>query len=89
MVCSSLVAPSSAYELTVLHTNDLHSRFDEITSRGSACREKDRARGKCLGGVARIKKAVDDIRKTDRHTSNMRLKVSLHFSLRTFFLLCQ
>ena len=36
--------------------------LDEITARGSACREKDRAAGKCFGGVARIKRAVEEIR---------------------------
>ena len=60
--CAALVAVASGYELTILHTNDLHSRFDEITARGSACREKDRAAGKCFGGVARIKRAVEEIR---------------------------
>jgi len=55
-------AVASCYELTILHTNDLHSRFDEITARGSACRDMDRAAGKCFGGVARIKQTVDEIR---------------------------
>ena len=55
-------AVASCYELTILHTNDLHSRFDEITARGSACRDRDRAAGKCFGGVARIKRTVDEIR---------------------------
>ena len=45
-------------ELTILHTNDLHSRFDEITSRGSTCKRGD----VCFGGVARIKAAVDKIK---------------------------
>ena len=49
-------------DLTVIHTNDLHSRFDEITVRGSTCRDKDRAAGKCYGGVARIKGISDEIR---------------------------
>lgn len=55
-----------AFELTILHTNDLHSRFDEITGRGSACRDKDREQGQCFGGVARIKYAVDQIRDETR-----------------------
>ena len=61
-VWAAAAAVASGYELTILHTNDLHSRFDEITARGSACREKDRAAGKCFGGVARIKRAVEEIR---------------------------
>ena len=62
LALASAPPPASARELTVLHTNDLHSRFDEITVRGSACRPKDRERGKCYGGVARIKKMADQIR---------------------------
>ncbi len=54
--------PSSCFDLTVLHTNDLHSRFDEVTSRGSACKSSDRARGRCFGGVARVKGAADRAR---------------------------
>ena len=61
-LAAAFAAGASGYELTILHTNDLHSRFDEITARGSACREKDRAAGKCFGGVARIKRAVEEIR---------------------------
>eukprot|EP00095_Tigriopus_kingsejongensis_P006521 maker-scaffold172_size289735-snap-gene-1.31 protein:Tk06521 transcript:maker-scaffold172_size289735-snap-gene-1.31-mRNA-1 annotation:"hypothetical protein DAPPUDRAFT_42388" len=56
-------------DLTILHTNDLHSRFDEITGRGSQCRDKDRRAGQCFGGVARIKYAVDQIR--DETNGNM------------------
>ena len=52
-------------DLTVIHTNDLHSRFDEITVRGSTCRDKDRAAGKCYGGVARIKGISDEIRQRE------------------------
>ena len=57
----------SSLKLTVLHTNDLHSRFDEITVRGSACRDKDRAAGKCFGGVARIKKMADEVREAEEN----------------------
>lgn len=61
---SSFAASSSAFfEITVVHTNDLHSRFDQIISRGSECTEADARAKKCYGGVARIKKAVEDVRR--------------------------
>ena len=50
-------------DLTLLHTNDLHSRFDQISSRGSSCRAKDLEAGKCFGGVSRIKHKVDQIKR--------------------------
>ena len=62
LTAAAVATLGSGYELTILHTNDLHSRFDEVTARGSACRDKDRDAGKCFGGVARIKHAVEEIR---------------------------
>ena len=77
LAVASMAAVASSYELTILHTNDLHSRFDEITARGSACRDRDRAAGKCFGGVARIKRTVDEIREggTNRNFVNDRFNV--------------
>ena len=54
----------SAFELTVLHTNDLHSRFDEVTASGANCK----AKLGCFGGVARIKYVADSIRKSHPNT---------------------
>ena len=51
----------NAFQLTVLHTNDLHSRFDEVTSRGGDCENGH----KCYGGVARIKYVVDQYKKKE------------------------
>jgi len=59
---ASSTSSDANFELVVLHTNDLHSRFDEISGRGSACRPKDADRNKCYGGVARIKHAADAMR---------------------------
>ena len=57
-------------KIRVLHTNDLHSRFDEVTISGSKCKDRDRKRHKCYGGVARIKYMVDDIRKQHSNANN-------------------
>ena len=65
----TFVTVTSAFDLTLLHTNDLHSRFDEITSRGSACRPKDKSAGKCFGGVARLKAAVDAVKRQNPGTT--------------------
>jgi len=42
------------YKLTILHTNDFHSRFEPISKYDSGCREGDNAEGKCFGGSARL-----------------------------------
>lgn len=50
------------YKLTILHTNDFHSRFEPISKYDSGCREGDNAEGKCFGGSARLVSALVDAR---------------------------
>ena len=50
------------YKLTILHTNDFHSRFEPINKYDSGCSAEDNAEGKCLGGSARLVTAVKDAR---------------------------
>ncbi|XP_025203214.1 protein 5NUC-like [Melanaphis sacchari] len=53
----STAVAAGRYRLLVLHTNDMHSRFDEIDGTGGAeCASDGRP---CYGGFARIKAAVD------------------------------
>jgi 5'-nucleotidase len=46
------------FELTLLHTNDVHSRFEEIDARGTTCRPQAAAAGECFGGAARRATAI-------------------------------
>ena len=48
------------YELNVLHFNDLHSRIEPINKYDSTCSAEDETEGKCFGGVARLKTAIDE-----------------------------
>lgn len=48
----------SAIRLTILHTNDVHSRHEPINRVGAACRAEDAARGECMGGSARLAFAI-------------------------------
>jgi len=50
------------YELTILHTNDVHARFEPISKYDSGCGEEDNAEGKCFGGSARIITAINEAR---------------------------
>ncbi|WP_435164251.1 bifunctional metallophosphatase/5'-nucleotidase [Falsirhodobacter sp. 1013] len=52
-------AAQADFTLTILHTNDVHDRFEPITATGSTCGAEDDAAGKCFGGVARLVTAVD------------------------------
>jgi len=53
---------SADYTLTILHTNDLHSRIEPISKYDSTCSAEDNEAGECFGGYARLKTAVDEAR---------------------------
>ena len=53
---------SADYSLTILHTNDIHSRIESINKYDSTCNAEGEAEGKCFGGVARIKTKMDELR---------------------------
>ena len=57
------VAVTASFDLTVLHTNDVHSRVEPFTKYGTDCDADDAQEGKCFGGIARRVTAVNDIRK--------------------------
>lgn len=50
---------SAEYTLHILHTNDMHSRIESINRFDSTCDAEGEAEGKCFGGVARVKSAID------------------------------
>ena len=65
VAAAGLLAPavaSAEYTLTVLHTNDFHSRFEPISRFNSGCKPEDNDEGKCFGGAARLVSAVKDAR---------------------------
>ncbi|KAF9114161.1 hypothetical protein BGX27_011517 [Mortierella sp. AM989] len=50
------------FNLTVIHTNDVHSRLDPANNLGIACTAADIAQGNCYGGAARHKTLVQQLR---------------------------
>lgn len=48
--------------VTILHTNDFHSRVEPISKYDSPCSIEDNIAGKCFGGYARLVTAVADAR---------------------------
>ncbi len=59
-IALSVGAAAAEYRLTVLHTNDFHSRFEPISKYDSGCSAEDNSEGKCFGGSARLVTAVDE-----------------------------
>ncbi len=51
---------AAEYNLTILHTNDFHARFEPISRFDSGCSGEDDAEGKCFGGSARLVTAIAD-----------------------------
>ncbi|KAA2313957.1 multifunctional 2',3'-cyclic-nucleotide 2'-phosphodiesterase/5'-nucleotidase/3'-nucleotidase [Pseudooceanicola sediminis] len=52
------------YDLTILHTNDFHARFEPVSKYDSSCGAEDNAEGKCFGGSARLVTQIAEERKT-------------------------
>lgn len=59
MAAGSALAESS---VTILHTNDFHSRVEPISKYDSPCSAEDNAEGKCFGGYARLVTAIAEAR---------------------------
>lgn len=50
------------FSMTILHTNDFHSRIEPINKYDSTCGSKDTEAGKCFGGSARFMTKVKERR---------------------------
>ncbi len=50
------------YQLTILHTNDFHARFEPISKYDSGCSSDSNVEGKCFGGSARLVTAINAAR---------------------------
>ncbi len=60
---TGMSAPAMAdFSMTILHTNDFHSRIEPINKYDSTCGSKDLAAGKCFGGSARFMTKVKERR---------------------------
>ncbi|XP_041352269.1 snake venom 5'-nucleotidase-like [Gigantopelta aegis] len=51
-----------SFNLTIMHTNDVHDRFEETSKYSGKCRPKDKLAEKCFGGTARMKTEIKKIR---------------------------
>jgi len=59
LATTSVIADTS---MTILHTNDFHSRVEPVSKYDSGCSAEDNAEGKCFGGYARLVTAVAEAR---------------------------
>ncbi|CAN7999448.1 unnamed protein product [Ixodes hexagonus] len=66
----SSAAPSSSegdFNITVLHTNDIHSHLLQSDIRGANCSEKKANKSECYGGVARIVTKVRELKNSSEN----------------------
>ena len=59
---------SAEYSLTILHTNDVHARFEPISKYDGPCAAEDNTAGECFGGTARMVNAVEAARARSDNT---------------------
>jgi 5'-nucleotidase len=57
------VSTALCFDLTILHTNDVHGRFEETDKHGFSCVSNDA----CFGGVARIASVVKEVRNKEEN----------------------
>ncbi|KAM8777156.1 5'-nucleotidase [Rhynchonycteris naso] len=64
LTLAALLWPAAeAWKLTILHTNDVHSRLEQTSEDSSKCVNASR----CVGGVARLYTKVQQIRDAEPH----------------------
>lgn len=61
-------AAQAEFNLTILHTNDFHDRFEPISGSDGPCGKEDAAAGECFGGAARLMTAITAARAADETT---------------------
>lgn len=55
----------AALEVTLVHTNDIHTRFEETDENGNVCTEELLNANRCYGGIARRATAIRNFREND------------------------
>ena len=56
------------FDLTLLHTNDVHGRFEPISATDTICTAAENRKGACFGGSARLYTAVEEARRTAKNS---------------------
>ncbi|KAL6259900.1 hypothetical protein P5V15_009811 [Pogonomyrmex californicus] len=53
-LANPILRKDEEFTIRIVHTNDMHSRFEETSQLSTACTPADSKAGKCYGGFARI-----------------------------------
>jgi 5'-nucleotidase len=70
LACGAMLGVATladTFKLLIVHTNDMHSRFDQTSKLSGVCSKQEADKNLCYGGFARVSEAV----KLARARSNM------------------
>ncbi|CAG8507670.1 4734_t:CDS:2 [Dentiscutata heterogama] len=56
------------WNLTIIHTNDVHSHYDQINEEFTDCTTKQFEENGCFGGIARHKTVIDMLRRENKNS---------------------
>ncbi|XP_062559635.1 apyrase-like [Armigeres subalbatus] len=59
-----LSVQASEFKLKIIHFNDLHSRFDEVSTKSAPCLANS---GPCIAGVARLVTTIENLKKENHN----------------------
>lgn len=62
LLATALPLAAQDFTLSILHTNDVHSRIDQVSASGSFCTPQNAAQDRCVGGYARLATAIRELR---------------------------
>lgn len=67
-LAAALAAPVPAqaqreHTINIIHTNDVHSRVDQVTSSGGSCSARQAAANECFGGYPRLVTKIRQLRR--------------------------
>ncbi|XP_071831246.1 snake venom 5'-nucleotidase-like isoform X2 [Apostichopus japonicus] len=66
--CSTFSQYVAALEVALLHTNDVHSRFEQTDKDGGDCTTEEATNNECYGGVARRMTKIKELRAENQNT---------------------
>jgi len=67
-LCAVTKTDAEDFELTVLHTNDVHAHIEQFNTYGGTCQPEHAKNNECFGGVARRHTVITDIRNKNPNT---------------------
>ena len=66
-ILTQIAHTEATFRLTLVHTGDIHARFQQIDRYAAECSDGEALNGECYGGFARLATAISDIREAEEN----------------------